>query len=70
MMCVEDLESLQEIRFCLSSFYCLNPSFTLFVSFLSRLNVETVFDAGHMVPADQPDVALEMITNFMNGGAF
>jgi cathepsin A (carboxypeptidase C) len=29
-----------------------------------------VYDAGHMVPADQPKVALDMIGNFMNGGAF
>jgi cathepsin A (carboxypeptidase C) len=29
-----------------------------------------VYDAGHMVPADQPAVALEMLGNFVNGGAF
>jgi carboxypeptidase C (cathepsin A) len=29
-----------------------------------------VFDAGHMVPADQPENALEMIHNFVNGGDF
>lgn len=29
-----------------------------------------VHDAGHMVPSDQPKVALEMITNFINGGKF
>jgi cathepsin A (carboxypeptidase C) len=29
-----------------------------------------VYDAGHMVPADQPKIALDMIGNFMNGGAF
>lgn len=29
-----------------------------------------VYDAGHMVPTDQPKVALEMITNFISGGEF
>ena len=29
-----------------------------------------VYDAGHMVPSDQPEVALKMITNFVNGGEF
>lgn len=29
-----------------------------------------VYDAGHMVPSDQPEVALNMITNFINGGKF
>ena len=29
-----------------------------------------VYDAGHMVPSDQPEVALDMITNFVNGAAF
>jgi cathepsin A (carboxypeptidase C) len=29
-----------------------------------------VYDAGHMVPADQPAVALDMITHFLNGGTF
>jgi len=29
-----------------------------------------VFDAGHMVPSDQPANALKMITQFMNGEAF
>lgn len=29
-----------------------------------------VYDAGHMVPADQPEVALDMIANFLSGGAF
>jgi cathepsin A (carboxypeptidase C) len=29
-----------------------------------------VYDAGHMVPSDQPEVALDMITNFLNGGEF
>jgi len=29
-----------------------------------------VYDAGHMVPSDQPEVALNMITNFINGGTF
>merc|ERR1712150_244616 len=29
-----------------------------------------VYDAGHMVPSDQPEVALDMITTFMNGGTF
>lgn len=29
-----------------------------------------VYDAGHMVPSDQPGVALDMITNFVNGGSF
>lgn len=29
-----------------------------------------VYDAGHMVPADKPDVALDMITAFMKGESF
>ena len=29
-----------------------------------------VYDAGHMVPNDQPKVALEMIRNFVSGGDF
>jgi len=29
-----------------------------------------VYDAGHMVPSDQPAVALDMITNFLKGGDF
>lgn len=29
-----------------------------------------VYDAGHMVPSDQPDVALKMIKNFVEGGSF
>lgn len=29
-----------------------------------------VYDAGHMVPSDQPEQALTMITNFLNGEAF
>ena len=29
-----------------------------------------VYDAGHMVPADQPEVALDMIQNFITGGTF
>ena len=29
-----------------------------------------VYDAGHMVPTDQPEVALKMITQFLNGEAF
>lgn len=29
-----------------------------------------VYDAGHMVPADQPKIALDMITTFINGGSF
>ena len=29
-----------------------------------------VYDAGHMVPTDQPKVALEMITRFISGGIF
>ena len=29
-----------------------------------------VYDAGHMVPTDQPEVALDMIANFLQGGAF
>jgi len=29
-----------------------------------------VYDAGHMVPSDQPEHALDMITQFMNGQAF
>jgi len=29
-----------------------------------------VYDAGHMVPSDQPDVALKMIQNFVEGNEF
>jgi cathepsin A (carboxypeptidase C) len=29
-----------------------------------------VYDAGHMVPADKPKVALDMISNFLTGGEF
>jgi cathepsin A (carboxypeptidase C) len=29
-----------------------------------------VYDAGHMVPTDQPEVALTMINNFLKGNAF
>eukprot|EP00588_Corethron_pennatum_P014123 CAMPEP_0194265376 /NCGR_PEP_ID=MMETSP0169-20130528/640_1 /TAXON_ID=218684 /ORGANISM="Corethron pennatum, Strain L29A3" /LENGTH=536 /DNA_ID=CAMNT_0039005827 /DNA_START=74 /DNA_END=1684 /DNA_ORIENTATION=- len=29
-----------------------------------------VYDAGHMVPKDQPKNALDMISNFVNGGKF
>lgn len=29
-----------------------------------------VYDAGHMVPSDQPEVALKMIQNFVEGGDF
>ena len=29
-----------------------------------------VYDAGHMVPSDQPEHALQMITQFLNGQAF
>lgn len=29
-----------------------------------------VYDAGHMVPTDQPEVALDMISNFITGGEF
>eukprot|EP01083_Nonionella_stella_P210924 763153_1 len=29
-----------------------------------------VYDAGHMVPSDQPDVALNMIKTFVGGGSF
>eukprot|EP00550_Attheya_septentrionalis_P004496 CAMPEP_0198285034 /NCGR_PEP_ID=MMETSP1449-20131203/4348_1 /TAXON_ID=420275 /ORGANISM="Attheya septentrionalis, Strain CCMP2084" /LENGTH=554 /DNA_ID=CAMNT_0043982271 /DNA_START=44 /DNA_END=1708 /DNA_ORIENTATION=+ len=29
-----------------------------------------VYDAGHMVPADKPEVALDMISQFVNGGTF
>lgn len=29
-----------------------------------------VYDAGHMVPADQPENSLDMITNFVAGGKF
>jgi len=29
-----------------------------------------VYDAGHMVPTDQPKVALDMISNFISGGEF
>lgn len=29
-----------------------------------------VYDAGHMAPHDQPKIALDMITNFVQGGAF
>ena len=29
-----------------------------------------VYDAGHMVPTDQPEKSLDMISNFVNGGEF
>ncbi len=29
-----------------------------------------IYDAGHMVPSDQPEVALNMIKNFVQGGSF
>lgn len=29
-----------------------------------------VYDAGHMVPTDQPERSLEMIRNFVTGGKF
>lgn len=29
-----------------------------------------VFDAGHMVPSDQPEAALDMIRTFVSGGSF
>jgi len=29
-----------------------------------------VYDAGHMVPSDQPEHSLTMITQFLNGQAF
>ena len=29
-----------------------------------------VYDAGHMVPSDQPEHALTMITQFLNGEPF
>ena len=29
-----------------------------------------VYDAGHMVPKDQPKVSLDMIANFVDGGDF
>jgi cathepsin A (carboxypeptidase C) len=29
-----------------------------------------VYDAGHMVPTDQPQVALDMIQTFVTGGTF
>ena len=36
----------------------------------SGLTFLQVYDAGHMVPSDQPDVALDMISNFLQGGEF
>jgi cathepsin A (carboxypeptidase C) len=29
-----------------------------------------VYDAGHMVPADQPEVSLDMLKIFVSGGDF
>merc|ERR1712232_856977 len=29
-----------------------------------------VYDAGHMVPSDQPKVSLDMLTHFLKGGKF
>jgi cathepsin A (carboxypeptidase C) len=29
-----------------------------------------VYDAGHMVPADQPEKSLDMLKNFISGGEF
>ena len=31
-----------------------------------NLSFVQVFDAGHMVPTDQPEVALDLITQFIN----
>ena len=36
----------------------------------SGLTFLQVYDAGHMVPQDQPKRALKMITQFLNGEAF
>lgn len=36
----------------------------------NNLTYLQVFDAGHMVPSDQPEVALTMITQFINGEIF
>ena len=35
-----------------------------------KLTFLQVYDAGHMVPSDQPEHALTMITQFLNGEAF
>ena len=35
-----------------------------------KLSFLQVYDAGHMVPSDQPEHALTMITQFLNGEAF
>lgn len=35
-----------------------------------RLTYLQVYDAGHMVPTDQPKQALDMITHFLNGDTF
>lgn len=37
---------------------------------LSSSSTLQVYDAGHMVPSDQPKVALDMIANFLQGGDF
>lgn len=29
-----------------------------------------VYDAGHMVPSDQPEISLDMLKNFVSGGDF
>jgi len=36
----------------------------------NNLTFLQVYDAGHMVPSDQPEQALTMITQFLNGQAF
>ncbi|PWY89168.1 alpha/beta-hydrolase [Aspergillus heteromorphus CBS 117.55] len=36
----------------------------------SRFAVVTVDDAGHMVPQDRPDVALDMMVRWINGASF
>lgn len=41
----------------------------VFQSFANRLTFVRVFNAGHMVPHDQPEVALDMMTRFLRNGS-
>jgi cathepsin A (carboxypeptidase C) len=36
----------------------------------NNLTFLQVYDAGHMVPSDQPEASLDMLKTFLSGGAF